>query len=484
MMNVRSRSGSDGERGATVVIVALSLVAMFGMIVLVVDVGGLLYKRRELVNASDAAALSAAQTCALSLTKDGRDSQTAANESAGQNVSGTGLSGTVSDSGNCHTSGTGWVKVQYSQQQHLFFAPVLGFSNSNGVTTRATAIWGPVGADNPIPVVVYASSFHTCKIDADPTPGVGCYIWEDNNNTNGPQSGFGFLDLRTDNPAKYGWDSAPGATCSDAGSDVKNWISTYPNPNVGNLPVHYPSATYVCRIDGEKQKPWTELGNLVGDTLDFPINRCYSNPVGQQFGQIDSSGQQVPCANTPAQYDIIGFVALKLTGVYDANDPLVKGTNGTCSGPLSIPQIPPSSPPTVPLSTFGAGNGCFTSAPDAYSNITLTKVKKNDPGQDPVLNQDYSIDMSDPKNPTLTWITAGQANENQNYTLSFNWAKGGLCGIPPSGNSSGHCITVEVVEVKIGGTPGNGSPDSNIRAVKLCDERISGSCLPVSVPNP
>ena len=343
MMSVRSRIGSDGERGATVVIVALSLVAMFGMIVLVVDVGGLLYKRRELVNASDAAALSAAQTCALSLTKDGRDSQTAANESAGQNVSGTGLSGTVSDSGNCHTSGTGWVKVQYSQQQHLFFAPVLGFSNSNGVTTRATAIWGPVGADNPIPVVVYASSFHTCKIDADPTPGVGCYIWEDNNNTNGPQSGFGFLDLRTDNPAKYGWDSAPGATCSDAGSDVKNWISTYPNPNVGNLPVHYPGATYVCRIDGEKQKPWTELGNLVGDTLDFPINRCYSNPVGQQFGQIDSSGQQVPCANTPSQYDIIGFVALKLTGVYDANDSVVKGTNGTCSGPLSIPQIPPGS---------------------------------------------------------------------------------------------------------------------------------------------
>ena len=82
MMSVRSRIGSNGERGATVVIVALSLVAMFGMIVLVVDVGGLLYKRRELVNASDAAALSGAQTCALTLAKDGRDSKTAADESA------------------------------------------------------------------------------------------------------------------------------------------------------------------------------------------------------------------------------------------------------------------------------------------------------------------------------------------------------------------------------------------------------------------
>ena len=73
MMGVRSRIASDGERGATIVIVALALVAMFGMVVLVIDVGGLLWKRRELVNASDAAALSGAQTCALTLANDGRN---------------------------------------------------------------------------------------------------------------------------------------------------------------------------------------------------------------------------------------------------------------------------------------------------------------------------------------------------------------------------------------------------------------------------
>ena len=45
-------------------IVALSLIAIFSMLVLTVDVGGLLLARRAMVNASDAAALAAAQSCA------------------------------------------------------------------------------------------------------------------------------------------------------------------------------------------------------------------------------------------------------------------------------------------------------------------------------------------------------------------------------------------------------------------------------------
>ena len=54
----------EGERGATAVIVTLSLIALLGLIVLTVDVGQLLFKRRTMVNASDAAALAAAQSCA------------------------------------------------------------------------------------------------------------------------------------------------------------------------------------------------------------------------------------------------------------------------------------------------------------------------------------------------------------------------------------------------------------------------------------
>src|SRR5688572_13781231 len=63
MHRPRFRASAEGEDGATLVIVTLTLFAMFGLMVLVVDVGSLLYARRALVNSADAAALAAAQSC-------------------------------------------------------------------------------------------------------------------------------------------------------------------------------------------------------------------------------------------------------------------------------------------------------------------------------------------------------------------------------------------------------------------------------------
>ncbi len=57
------RRATQEEEGAVLVIVTLSLIALFGLMVLVVDVGSLLFTRRALVNAADAAALAAAQSC-------------------------------------------------------------------------------------------------------------------------------------------------------------------------------------------------------------------------------------------------------------------------------------------------------------------------------------------------------------------------------------------------------------------------------------
>ena len=54
------RGRVQDEGGAIVVITALSLVAIFGMLVLTVDVGGLLLRRRSMVNGADAAALARA----------------------------------------------------------------------------------------------------------------------------------------------------------------------------------------------------------------------------------------------------------------------------------------------------------------------------------------------------------------------------------------------------------------------------------------
>src|SRR6186997_1913441 len=111
------------EEGVTAIIVALCLISLVGMLVLVVDVGGLLYRRREMVSGSDAAALAAAKTCAVPAVTDPTDPQVQANTAAMNNV--TGL--TASNMSGWNTSGCstivrtprGYVTVQYSYPQQL-----------------------------------------------------------------------------------------------------------------------------------------------------------------------------------------------------------------------------------------------------------------------------------------------------------------------------------------------------------------------------
>ena len=85
MRDLRLRRLRDDE-GATAIIVAISLIAIFAMLMLTVDVGGLLYKRRSLVNGADAAALAAAQSCAS--TTDTTNPEDQADAYAASNVSG------------------------------------------------------------------------------------------------------------------------------------------------------------------------------------------------------------------------------------------------------------------------------------------------------------------------------------------------------------------------------------------------------------
>ena len=54
------------------IMVALMLVVMMAAVALAVDAGGLYLRRRELVNGADAAALSAARTCARGTGNDPR----------------------------------------------------------------------------------------------------------------------------------------------------------------------------------------------------------------------------------------------------------------------------------------------------------------------------------------------------------------------------------------------------------------------------
>ncbi len=490
------------EDGATLIIVVLCLIALIGMVVLVVDVGGLLLNRREMVNASDAAALSAAKSCVLPASKDPRTAEQAADELATSNSarSQTGGVNILQVSG-CDTSATGYVTVQYGANQQLFFAGIFGAGQGH-ITTQATAIWGPAGAANPMPIVVYEQSFNNCKLElqTDPTD-PRCYVWEDNNNVNGPQSSFGLLDLRTDNPTKYGWNSNAGAACSDPGGLVDSWISNYPDSSVGDLPLNWPNPTYVCRVSGNRQSTWTDLAKLKDDDdsidlnddediLLFPINRCDTTLPGNLGGQLLSgSTAEATCPQTPGQYDIIGYFAAKLKEVYKPNDPAVQGGSGTCSKQRMMPG--PNNP--FSLDTFGMDSvsfppSCFTSRPDAISNIQIRRASGTPNPQPvqcavvPLPSCDWTYDAA---TRMVTWNVAGPAKDDANFTVSFDWQTAGACGVPPGVNNSGHCLILQPVELRIGGiAPGGGNPNSNVRAYKLCEPTIPGSCSPITVPIP
>ena len=104
----------------------LSLIALFGLIVLTVDVGQLLFQRRGMVNASDAAALAAAQSCAG--LDDSDVPEAMANAFAVNNV-GNAITAlpNITDMVGCDSESFGHVSVEYAMNQDLFFAGVLGF---------------------------------------------------------------------------------------------------------------------------------------------------------------------------------------------------------------------------------------------------------------------------------------------------------------------------------------------------------------------
>jgi Flp pilus assembly protein TadG len=272
------------EDGVVAIVVAICLVVLMGAVALTLDAGGLLYRRREMVNGADAAALAAAMECSQGngLTK----ATAAANhqfegDSPGAKATGYSLQ-TIVASPSC--GGTaGHVTVAYTSDQPLYFAPVLGIANHHTVTTEATASWGPGG---PFPIAVNLgppNAFKTCSINA--TPGTDCYYLFDNNqNGNGD---FGFLNL-----AQWGWPSDQG--CNGAGG--ANLISGEITGTVGYSQFVYNIPNYVCQVSGLKGSDWSQaLASMVGQTRSFPIND--------------------PSQTTAKRWYIVGFARMTIVSV-------------------------------------------------------------------------------------------------------------------------------------------------------------------------
>ena len=206
---------SPREDGAVAVIVALMLVVFVAMVAVAVDTGGLYLRRRELVNGSDAAALSAARTCArggaderFAAPEEAADyqvrrerSRSPASRSAGSNI----VSMTP--------CGLQWghVSVEYTSQQELFFAPAHRVRiDEHAGDHGGDGELGP-GEQQPRADRRQQPALGRLPGAAERDTGVGqtCAFWYDNDRLDG--GNFAFLSL---NPA--GWDVPIDGNCSGA----------------------------------------------------------------------------------------------------------------------------------------------------------------------------------------------------------------------------------------------------------------------------
>jgi Flp pilus assembly protein TadG len=472
----------DDERGAVAIIVTLCLIAIFAMVVLTVDVGGLLLERRSMVNAADAAALAAAQSCAI--TTDTDVPEEVADTYAVDNVPDVPAAGitNITEMPGCDLGTTGHVTVQYSEQHDLFFAGVLPSQQSVGtISTTATAAWGTLGGGYAIPIVLDMGTVQgECDI---PIPVGGevpatCAFWYDDKDTMG-SGNWGFIDLDE-------WNVAADASCPSSGtSDLKEWVENgYPELRVLNGTPPGSAPTYACIGNGHSDSTWRQtLADAEGQTKLFPVNDCTQ--------QVDQKGAIVGCDIKPHKFDIVGFTSLLVEKVYRGNEAEAIGTpgaTGTCAhdfepfdndGDVTTGQ-------TIDLNSFGLHNDqCFSSAPDTIDPASLViRPLKNTlppyvqcaPAQTSGCNYLY-------EDGTVTWTgsptqAAGTKESDDDLRISFGWQNTGVegaCGTRTSDPNAICLVTQWQGFTTAPGTVGVG-PDFGTSGIKLCDLGFSVGC--------
>jgi hypothetical protein len=284
----------DNQDGAVAIIVAISLIVLFGMGALVLDVGNLYWERRQLQVGAEAGALAAAQDLASG------DGMPVATASARTYTSENNTRDAFMENITQPTSNS--VKVQTvtgseSGQGVIssFLASIIG-TDEYFARASAVATWGGIGSATTIPL-----TFSKCEWDVMtggnianlPTGERMVYFHSSQsaktlNSCGGPAN--------QNHPGGFGWLSPSGGQCE--AEVVQGEVDT----DVGN---NVPNACSSAHIQG-----------LLGQTVIMPI-----------FSSVSLQGSK-------ATYNIIGFAALEVTGFRfsgnkDFNAP---GDKGPCDG--------------------------------------------------------------------------------------------------------------------------------------------------------
>jgi len=152
---VLARLRRDDE-GLSLVLVAVTLIAVIGMVAFAVDAGAIYAERRELQNGATAAALAIAEDCGVGLPCDSPTAMTTAEEYADANASDLAANIHTLDLDTVAKSVTVIAQTEDTAGTTIlapFFAQVIGYSGGT-VGASATAVWGYPKSGSGLPLII------------------------------------------------------------------------------------------------------------------------------------------------------------------------------------------------------------------------------------------------------------------------------------------------------------------------------------------
>lgn len=436
------------------VIVAISMIAVMGMAVLVIDVGGLLLAKRRMVTASDSAAIAAAQECAAD-PAEGRGIGTAQTE-ADNLGSDNGASGgsIVITSGTCGTTAGGTVAARYRVEQELFFAPILGLGESATISAPAKAIWGPAtGATTTPPMNLYANpggDTFPCAFESHHP----CNFWFDNTAPfASSSSNWSFLALEAP-----GWPADVAGNLPQRGCDSRN-ANSLPGWTTGRGTRLVAKPTFVCAIQGNfgtggNASPfYRALKAMEGKTFQFPVSDPALKPVTNPGAE---------------KFAVVGFTTLKIVRVIQGNDPAINGLSGTCP---ALPHVFLKVPPAP------AGGDTYDASLQ-YSLCAATLAADAVIGAPIVVDAPTAGNQSYRPPGDFTWNSSTKVitftkfvgqEKTKDVLISFPWSTPGPCGFQTS-DPNDFCLITAWQGNQLGGTiPDPTAPDFGLRATRLIE---------------
>ena len=326
----------DDEQGAVLAIVAITLLALLGMLVLTFDLGRGEALKRNMVNAADAGALAAARECGLA---NGRPS---AEQAAGELVTDNNDAATVTDvqidpndavcsgGANPDPDGRNTVTVTVNVPQEYFFAQIFGFDSGN-VVASATAEW-TLQLSGPAPLKVEALKAEECLRGGS---GSHCYVGYDD-----VGSQYGWLNFPEGWPAQG--EPNPPTSCPSTGgaNDLKNYIgqmggvggsSTF-NPTLWNVPV------WVCAKPGDNASAQQAIQDWIGAVGTLVPRPVVAFPVvAPASAPCPAEGCWPRYGNPAASYPVIRFEGFYIENLWKGSAMKKAGVQDECGFPGKNP---------------------------------------------------------------------------------------------------------------------------------------------------